>query len=63
MLFDDHCVEDEDLDPTKLWSVIRYLDPDEKSTDAVVDTVTVVALFALVIIVCSLCGLFWLKVR
>jgi hypothetical protein len=63
MLFDDHCVEDEELDPTKLWSVIRYLDPDEKSGEAVSETATVVAVFALVIIVCAVCGLFWLKVR
>jgi hypothetical protein len=56
-------MENEQVDPEEIWSAIRYLDPDEKGTDNVGDTMTTVAWLALMIMVWAVWGLFWLKVR
>lgn len=63
MLFDDRRMEDEQVDPEEVWSAIRYLDREEKDTDTVGDTATIVAVVALVIILYAVWGLLWLKLR
>jgi hypothetical protein len=56
-------MEDEQVDPEEVWSAIRYLDREEKDTDTVGDTATIVAVVALVIILYAVWGLLWLKLR
>ena len=63
MSFDDRRMEDERVDPEEIWSEIRYLDPDNTGGNPVGDTATIVALVALVIIVCAVWGVLWLKVN
>jgi len=62
MLFDDQRIEDEQVDPRKIWLSIRYLDPEETDASTAADTAAMIALVALVIVVCAVWGLLWLKV-
>jgi len=56
-------MEDEKLDQEKVWTTIRYLDPHERHKDREVKTATVIAVLALVLIVCAFWILLWLRVR
>jgi hypothetical protein len=63
-LCDDRSIGDEQVDPQEIWSAIRYLDPeDERDKDKESLTATIVAALVLLFIVCSVCGLLWLRVR
>jgi hypothetical protein len=56
-------MEDEMIDKEEVWSAIRYLDPDEREKDKEVNTATIIATLALLIIVGSVWVLLWLRVR
>jgi hypothetical protein len=56
-------MEDEKLDKEEVWSAIRYLDPDERQKDKEVNTATIIATLALLIIVGGVWVLLWLRVR
>jgi hypothetical protein len=56
-------MEHEMIDKEEIWSAIRYLDPDEREKDKEVNTATIIATLALLIIVGSVWVLLWLRVR
>jgi hypothetical protein len=56
-------MEDEKIDKEEVWSAIRYLDPDEREKDKEVNTATIIATLALLIIVGGVWVLVWLRVR
>jgi hypothetical protein len=56
-------MEDEKIDKEEVWSAIRYLDPDERQKDKEVNTATIIATLALLIIVGGVWVLLWLRVR
>ena len=56
-------MEDETIDKEEVWSGIRYLDPDEREKDKEVNTATIIATLALLIIVGGVWVLLWLRVR
>jgi hypothetical protein len=56
-------MEDEKIDKEEVWSAIRYLDPDEREKDKEVNSATIIATLALLIIVGSVWVLLWLRVR
>ena len=55
-------MEDEKIDKEDVWSAIRYLDPDERQKDKEVNTATIIATLALLIIVGGVWVLLWLRV-
>jgi len=56
-------MEDEKIDKEEVWSAIRYLDPDEREKDQEVNTATIIATLALLIILGAVWALLWLRVR
>ena len=56
-------MEDERIDKEEVWSAIRYLDPDEREKDKEVNTATIIATLALLLIVGGVWVLLWLRVR
>jgi hypothetical protein len=56
-------MEDEKIDKEEVWSAIRYLDPDERERNKEVNTATIIATLALLIIVGGVWVLLWLRVR
>jgi hypothetical protein len=56
-------MEDETIDKEEVWSASRYLDPDEREKDKEVNTATIIATLALLIIVGGVWVLLWLRVR
>ena len=55
-------MEDEKIDE-KVWSVIRYLDPDEREKrKEEATTVTIIATLAILLICSGVWVLFWLRV-
>ncbi|HWO39707.1 MAG TPA: hypothetical protein VNO32_63875 [Candidatus Acidoferrum sp.] len=56
-------MEDEKIDREEIWSAIRYLDPDEQARDKEVNTATIIATLALLLIVGGVWVLLWLRVR
>jgi hypothetical protein len=56
-------MEDEKIDKEEVWSAIRYLDPDEREKDKEVNTATIIATLALLIILGGVWVLLWLRVR
>jgi hypothetical protein len=56
-------MEDEKIGREEIWSAIRYLDPDEQEKDKEVNTATIIATLALLLIVGGVWVLFWLRVR
>jgi len=56
-------MEDEKIDKEDVWSAIRYLDPDEREKEKEVNTATIIATLALLIIVGGVWVLLWLRVR
>jgi hypothetical protein len=55
-------MEDGKVDEEEIWSAIRYLDPDEQERGKV-RIVTIIATFALLLIVGGLWVVLWLRVR
>jgi hypothetical protein len=56
-------MEDERIDKEEVWSAIRYLDPDEREKDKEVNTATIIATLALLLLVGGVWVLLWLRVR
>ena len=56
-------MEDEKIDKEDVWSAIRYLDPDEREKEKEVNTATIIATLALLIIVGGIWVLLWVRVR
>ena len=56
-------MEDEKIDREEIWSAIRYLDPDEREKDKEVNTATLIATLALLLVVGGVWVLLWLRVR
>jgi hypothetical protein len=56
-------MENEKLDQKEVWTTIRYLDPDERHKNGEVKSAAVLAVLALVLIVCAFWLLLWLRVR
>ena len=56
-------MEDEKIDREEIWSAIRYLDPDEQARDKEVNTASIIATLALLLIVGGVWVLLWLRVR
>jgi len=57
----EESMEDEQIDE-EVWSVIRYLDPDERDDDNESATTTIIAVFAILLICSGVWVLFWLRV-
>jgi hypothetical protein len=56
-------MEDVTTDKEEVWSAIRYLDPDERKKDKEVNTATIIATLALLLIAGGVWVLLWLRVR
>jgi len=56
-------MEDEKIDKKEVWSAIRYLDPDEPEMDKEVNTATIIAILALLLVLGGFWALLWLRVR
>jgi hypothetical protein len=56
-------MEDEKIDKEEVWSAIRYLDPDKREEDQEVNTATIIATLALLLIIGGVWILLWLRVR
>jgi hypothetical protein len=56
-------MEDEQVDQEEVWSAIRYLDPDEYDKDIQAKSATIITVLALLLIVCAVWIVFWLRVR
>ena len=56
-------MEDETIDKEEVWSAIRYLDPDEREKEKEVNTTTIIATLALLIMLGGVWVLLWLRVR
>jgi hypothetical protein len=56
-------MEDEKIDKEDVWSAIRYLDPDEREKEKEVNTTTIIATLALLIMLGGVWVLLWLRVR
>ena len=55
-------MEDEKIDE-EIWSVIRYLDPDERDMGKEATTTTIIATLAVLLIVGGVWIVFWLRLR
>jgi len=55
-------MEDEKIDE-EIWSVIRYLDPDKQDKSKEVTTTIIIATLVVLLIVGSVCIVFWLRLR
>jgi hypothetical protein len=56
-------MEDEKINKEEVWSAIRYLDPDEREKDKEVNSATIIATLALLLILGGVWVLLWLRVR
>jgi hypothetical protein len=63
MLSDERPMEDEQLDQEEVWSAIRYLDPDERDKDRKAKSATITAVLALLLTVCTVWVILWLRIR
>jgi len=61
--FQKSLMEDEKIDKEEVWSAIRYLDPDERKKDKEVNSATIIATLALLLIVGGVWVLLWLRLR
>ena len=61
--FQKSLMEDEKIDKEEVWSAIRYLDPDGRKKDKEVNTATIIATLALLLILGGVWVLLWLRVR
>jgi len=55
-------MEDEKIDE-EIWSVIRYLDPDEANKNKEATTTTIIAILAVLLILGGVWIVFWLRLR
>ena len=55
-------MEDKKIDKQEVWLAIRYLDPDEPEKDKEAKTATIIAIFALLLMVGGVWVLLWLRV-
>jgi hypothetical protein len=63
MLSDERPIEREQVDQEEVWSAIRYLDPDEQDKDREAKSATIVAVLALLLTVCAVWVVLWLRMR
>jgi len=63
MPFDEWPIQDEQVNDEEVWSAICYLDPDEQARVRESNVATVIAVLALLLIVCVVWVLIWLQVR
>ena len=63
MLSDERPIEREQVDQEEVWSAIRYLDPDEQDKDREAKSATIIAVLALLLMICAVWGVLWLRVR
>ena len=61
--FQKSLMEDEKIDKEEVWSAIRYLDPDERKKDKEVNSATIIATLALLLIVGGVWVILWLRLR
>jgi hypothetical protein len=61
--FQKSLMEDEKINTEEVWSAIRYLDPDEREKDKEVNSATIIATLALLLILGGVWVLLWLRVR
>jgi hypothetical protein len=54
-------MKDEKIGKEEVWSAIRYLDPDEREKNKEVNTTTIIAILALLLIGGSVWVLLWLR--
>jgi hypothetical protein len=62
MLSDERPMEDEQADQEEVWSAIRYLDS-EWDKDSQAKSATIIAVLALLLTVCAVGVVLWLRVR
>ena len=63
MLFDEQPMKDEQVDQEDVWSAIRYLDPEERDQDREAKSATTIAALALLVMVCVVWVVLWLRVQ
>jgi hypothetical protein len=63
MLSDERPMEREQVDQEEVWSAIRYLDPDERVKDREAKSAAIIAILALLLTVCAVWVVLWLRVR
>ena len=63
MLSDERPIEREQVDQGKVWSAIRYPDPDEQDKDREAKSATIIAVLALLLTVCAVWVVLWLRMR
>jgi len=63
MLSDERPIEREQVDQEEVWSAIRYLDPDEQDKDREAKSATINAILALLLTVCAVWVVLWLRMR
>jgi hypothetical protein len=51
------------IDPLKVWSAIRYLDPDEKDHETAGNILTMIAALAVLVSVFAVWAVLWLRIR
>lgn len=60
---DERPMEDEQVDQDEVWSAIRYLDPDKCDQDRQATSATIITVLALLLIICAVWVVLWLRVR
>jgi len=63
MPFDEWPIQGEQVNDEEVWLAICYLDPDEPAGVRESNVATVIAVLALLLIVCVVWALIWLQVR
>ena len=63
MLSDEESMQHEQLDQEEVWASIRYLDPEAADQDREAKTARRIAVFALLLMFCGVCVVFWLRIR
>jgi hypothetical protein len=63
MLSDEGPMENKQVDQEQVWSAIRYLDPDEGNKNREAKSATIIAVLALLLMICAVRGVLWLRVR
>ena len=63
MLSDEESMQHEQLDQEEVWASIRYLDPEAADQDREAKTARRIAVFALLLMLCGVCVVFWLRIR
>jgi hypothetical protein len=61
--FQKSIMDNEEIDKEEIWSSIHYLDPDEREKDKEVNTATIIATVAILLIVGGVWVLLWFRFR